>query len=133
MNGFGFLWHPAVGIFLAGGAALVATSLWRARTQAQELRRERAGESLDDFLAALPDADPTLARIVYQTVQNIAFPTDPIPLRPGDDLIRDLGFDLMQVLTELVPEIARRSGRKAQTELRETSVAGLVAMFEAQT
>lgn len=123
----GFYHHPALGVFMLGGMVLVGVSIWNGGQKMLALYRAREGEDLSTFFAALPSADPTVARVVYDEIQSTcSSPNHPLPLRPTDHVIDDLMLDLEELFAEVLPRIIARVGRGSPEGITDLTVGGIV-------
>ncbi|WP_424942542.1 hypothetical protein [Aliiroseovarius crassostreae] len=123
----GFYYHPALGVFMLGGMVLVGVSIWNGGQKMLALYRAREGEDFSTFFAALPSADPTVIRAVYDEIQTTcSSPNHPLPLRPTDHVIDDLMLDLEELFAEVLPRIIARVGRGSPEGLTDLTVGGIV-------
>ncbi|MDA5092671.1 hypothetical protein O2N63_01025 [Aliiroseovarius sp. KMU-50] len=123
----GFMYHPALGVFMLGGMVLLGMSIWNGGQKMLALHRARVGEDFATFLAALPNADAEVARAVYDEVQaTCSSPNHPLPLRPSDHVIDDLMLDLEELFSEVLPRIITRTGRGSPEGLTDLTVGGIV-------
>lgn len=128
----GFYYHPALGVFMLGGMVLIGFSIWNGGQKMLALYRAREGEDFSTFLAALPSADPGVARAVYDEIQTTcSSPNHPLPLRPKDHVIDDLMLDLEELFSEVLPRIISRIGRGSPEGLTDLSVSGIVRHLDA--
>ncbi len=126
----GFYYHPALGVFMLGGMVLLGFSIWNGGQKMLALYRAREGEDFSSFLAALPDADPNVARAVYEEVQAVcSSPKHPLPLRPTDHAINDLMLDLEELFTEVLPRIITRIGHGDTEGMTDLTLAGIIGHF----
>lgn len=120
----------------AGGLAIVVIlGSMAARRHYKRLVEERMEESICTFARSLParEHDTWVVRAVYEELSRLVR----VPLRPTDDLKKDLRID-PDDLAEVALEIARRAGRSMdETQKnpwfdRVVTVPDLVAFFENQ-
>jgi len=134
---FGYLLYSNAGARLAGAAIVVFATGGSiiAHGHFKRLREERKEESICTFAKALPARahDTWIARAVYEELSRFV----QIPIRPTDDLYKDLRID-PDDLDEVAYEIARRSGRSmAETKKNPmfdhvVTVSDMIAFFEKQ-
>ena len=123
----GFIIHPLLGIFALGGAVMMGVSIWNGGQKMLAVYRAREGEDFSSFLAAMPSADPDVARAVYEEIQTTcSSPNHPLPLRPTDHVINDLMLDLEELFAEVLPRIIARIGRGSPEGIEDLTVGGLV-------
>lgn len=127
--------NPPLRWALVGFSALVAVSAYFGRRYFKRLEEERKEESICSFARALParEHDTWVVRAVYEEVSRFVR----VPIRPSDDLEKDLPMDPHD-RDDLAFEIARRAGRSMEDTQknplfdRVKTVADIVAFFENQ-
>ena len=127
--------NPALSWALAGLAVVLAVGVYFGRRQFKRLGEERKEESICSFSRALParEHDTWVVRAVYEEVSRLVR----VPIRPSDDLEKDLGMH-PDDRDDLAFEIARRAGRSMEDTQknplfdRVKTVADMVAFFENQ-
>ena len=123
----GFMIHPLLGIFALGGAVMMGVSIWNGGQKMIAVYRDREGEDFSSFIAAMPSADPDVARAVYEEIQTTcSSPNHPLPLRPTDHLINDLMLDLEELFAEVLPRIIARIERGSPEGIEDLTVGGLI-------
>ena len=123
----GFMIHPLLGIVALGGAVMMGVSIWNGGQKMIAVHRDREGEDFSSFIAAMPSADPDVARAVYEEIQTTcSSPNHPLPLRPTDHLINDLMLDLEELFAEVLPRIIARIERGSPEGIEDLTVGGLI-------
>jgi len=127
--------NPPVTWVLSGFTLLLAVGAYFGHRWSKRMREERAHESICTFARALPARhhDTTVVRAVYEEFER----TLRIPVRPSDDLAKDLRLH-PDDRDDIALKVARRAGRSlAEPERnplfdRVKTVADVISFLEHQ-
>jgi len=131
----GVYWSLIVRWVLVAIAAWIVIGTFIGERHSRRLKRERASESICTFARTLPARhhDTWVVRATYETLSGIVR----VPIRPTDDLEKDLSID-PDDLDDAAVEIARRAGRRMEAPAanpfygRVKMVADVIAFMENQ-
>jgi hypothetical protein len=127
-------------VLLAALLSLVVAATFVERRRLEHMFRGRAGEGLCTFVRddSVRDADPWVLRAVFEGFQEYLAPQNAsFALRGSDGLLDTLRVDDMDLVLDLIPEMARRCRRSlplhddpSWAQLR--TVSDLVAFLDMQ-
>lgn len=114
----GFFWSAPKALYFLPPLAIGLYILSRQRTRRlQRMAEERAGESICTFVRSFDckAMDTWVIRAVYEQLQeHLKSDVMAFPLRPEDNMVKELGIDPDDLGWDIVDEIATRTGRSLE-------------------